>query len=106
MQALWEKRRVDEARLQAARGAIVGGVQMCICGLKLPKDIEKHLDSRVHKDRVARVGIADVPAPRPMDVVAQVAAVSLPEGRHVSRLEADASSPLRARLLFGANALE
>ena len=108
MRALWDKRRVDEARLQAAHGEMVGGVQMCICRLKLPKDIEKHLDTRVHKDRVARAGIADVPAPRPIDVaIPQVAApVSLQESRHISRLDADSSSPLRSRLLFDAHALE
>jgi hypothetical protein len=61
--------------LQAALGEVVGGVQMCICGAKLPKDVAKHLNTKLHKDNCRRKGVQDVPDEVPMNE--QVAPASL-----------------------------
>ena len=87
MQKQWEKREADAARLLAAHGAIVEGVQMCVCGLKLPKDVAKHLECKVHETRCRRLniwrgpvpeeGVADVAAAVPAPVLE---APAVPEG--------------------------
>ena len=96
MEKIWEQRRVSAVRLQAARGELVGGIQMCICGAKLPKEVGKHLDTRLHKDNCRKKGIDDVPD-EPEGVSETVEAVvpsSIPPvQRHLSRSEA-AVSPL------------
>jgi hypothetical protein len=51
MEMIWEQRRISEARLQAALGEVIEGVQMCICGAKLPKDVAKHLNTKLHKEK-------------------------------------------------------
>ena len=61
MERVWEQRRISEVRLQAALGEVVGGVQMYICGAKLPKDVAKHLNTKLHKDNCKRKGVQDVP---------------------------------------------
>ena len=57
MELEWQKREAAVIRLLAARGAIVNGVQMCVCGVKLPKDVSKHLDTPLHEKNCWRLGI-------------------------------------------------
>jgi hypothetical protein len=61
MQRLWELRSAAAARLLAARGEVLNGVQMCICGAKLPKCVGSHLNTQAHKTNVRKKGIEDVP---------------------------------------------
>ena len=98
MERMWELRKLSEARLQAAHGDVVEGIQMCICGAKLPKDVAKHLTTRLHKDNCRKKGIADVPdEPEgvPEDAVEAVVPSSMQAvQRQQSRSEAGAA-PLR-----------
>jgi hypothetical protein len=94
MQRLWDLRIASDARLQAARGEVVNGVQMCICGAKLPKNVEIHLSTNAHKTNVRKKGIPDVP--EEPELASEVATVpqSLPvASRHVSR--SDEAQPNR-----------
>jgi hypothetical protein len=65
MEEVLAERRAEEDRLLAARGAIVDGVQMCVCGLKLPKDVSKHLTTALHERKCRALGIWRDPLPRP-----------------------------------------
>ena len=84
MEQIWQHRQLTQARLQAALGEVLGGVQMCICGAKMPKDVGKHLDTTGHKSNCRRKGVTDVAAllPEPVFVAPEVPAVqdSVAEG--------------------------
>ncbi len=41
------------------------GVQICVCGLKLPKDVSKHLTTALHERRCRTLGIWSSPPPSP-----------------------------------------
>ena len=106
MQRLWDWRGAVAARLLAARGELVDGVQMCICGAKLPKNVDGHLKTQAHKTNVTKKGIDDVPeepvlATGEGDVVPQSLVVA---SRHVHR-SSDAQ-PSRLALEFELEELE
>jgi hypothetical protein len=60
LQGVLDARKADEARLLAARGEVINGIQYCICGNKLPKDVSKHLDTKLHETGCRRKGIWQV----------------------------------------------
>lgn len=56
LQGVLDNRRAAESRLFAARGAVIDGIQYCICGNKLPKDVAKHLTTKLHETGCRRKG--------------------------------------------------
>ena len=84
-----EQRRLEANRIFAARAAISNGVQLCVCGLKLPKDVSKHLSTSMHERRCRALGIwtdkTTLPDTPPPAIVSTP--VSLPKiHRYTSRL--------------------
>jgi hypothetical protein len=57
MQGIQLQRRELEQRVAAAHGEVRDGVQYCVCGAKLPKDVEKHLGTKLHETNCRRKGI-------------------------------------------------
>ena len=51
------QRKALEARLLAARGDIINGIQHCVCGSKLPNNVEKHLGTKLHETGCRKKGI-------------------------------------------------
>jgi hypothetical protein len=90
MENVLAERQAEETRLLAARGAIVAGVQMCVCGLKLPKDVSKHLTTSLHERRCRDLGIwrdsPTRPSTPPARSVPVLSPISLSQSRHGSRL--------------------
>jgi hypothetical protein len=66
------------------------------CGAKLPKDVAKHLNTKLHKDNCRRKGMQDVPDEVPLNVDDQVAPASL----LVDRTQPRSSDIEPSRLLF------
>ena len=60
LQGILDDRKADEARLLAARGEVINGIQYCICGNKLPKDVGKHLQTQLHERGCRKKGIWQV----------------------------------------------
>lgn len=91
METILAERQAEESRLLAARGEIIDGVQMCVCGLKLPKDVSKHLITGTHERRCRALGIwiePPHPSPRPSSPsTAPLTPVSLRQNMRESRLD-------------------
>jgi len=99
LQSQMAQRRALEARLLAARGEIIAGIQLCICGSKLPKDVEKHLTTKLHETGCRKKGIWPAPADAaaaPEEAAPQTPAPPLsPQAPHIIRDAGEA--PVRSR---------
>ena len=81
MERLWEHRSRSAARLQSALGEVIDGVQMCICGVKMPKNVANHIDTAAHKTNCRKKGVVDVAAAVPVPVFEAPAAPEASEER-------------------------
>ena len=76
LQGILDARKADEARLLAARGEVINGIQYCICGNKLPKDVGKHLQTQLHERGCRKKGIwqvvQELPESDAVDVVQEL----------------------------------
>lgn len=57
LQGILDDRKAAESRLLAARGEVIAGIQYCICGKVLLKDVAMHLDTKLHETGCRRKGI-------------------------------------------------